>query len=604
MKKVLGFLALLILMASRPAYSAYEDFSSYKDVNGFTFSKSIDKCEPPDIDLSFYTFVNDGHTTLISTSVTSYTTGFISKLTDQSMIKEGVAAFIWDKTGTSSTTLTSQSHFRTTTVPMNYDTWKTSNIAFWLYLPPSSTSPASVTMAEVILATDTAVTPVTYINTTQTTAYTTGWNYFKRPFFPAIYSAGNTSVSTTYITTYPTSSHVFSSIGTFTVTVTTAQMQRNFPDYTLYTITSVVTATGTHTSTTTAVHTSTITITNNITQSNFPNYTQFAQIKVGIWTNSATTAFTGIRADDIRFVDPSGWTGGIWNELGGVWKIFEETGGTTSTNFVYAQQGDCSTASADLSLAVAPSVLSKYGVSLLNDYVDFTYSAKVKFLEAGTPYGGIAFKYSGGNFYLFNINNSSGQCELWKYNGSWNSLAAGVATTALTGTYYYLKTVCRGSNIKAYKSADGITWGSAVFDITDASFASGKVGLFAGGPGTKTVYFDEVKVAPFPNGLTAVAKENVVDLAWTMVQGRTGEVTSYNIYRKESGGTYAVIGTSTTPAYSDAGAKGETTYTNPSNYTEKKYYYQVSANIADGLGESEFSNEASATPLPHRILSV
>ena len=614
MKKCFVLLVFLFFIAARPGFSAYEDFSSYHGGNGPTYSKKIDNCNAdPGSWLDTYTYVYSGRTTSITTSVMALTTlGYMSY--DMANTKEGGRSFVWDKTGTATdtstitTTIAAWSGFRTTNLIGNYYDWRlNSNLTFWYYIPASSSS-SSVTLVEMYLSTDTGAltgTPSTVstnsIQATQTTGITAGsWNFFRRPFLPGIYSDGNTSVSTTYITTYPTFSHVFSSIGTYTQTVTTAQMQQNFPDYSLYTITSVVTATGTHTSTTTAIHTSTITVTNNITQSNFPDYTQFKQYQLGIRTDATTSTFIGIRVDDICLVDPNGWTGGTWNEIGGVWKIVQD-----GTEYVYAQLGDCSTPlNTSVYTTVSPTVLSKYGVSAYNDYTDFTYSAKVKIIDSGATYGALAFRFTPNKYYLLNLNNSAGQLELKKYDGGFTTLAS-YATTVSTNTYYYLRAVCKGSNIKGYISTDGITWGNPVIDATDASsLPSGKIGLFAGGPGTKIVYFGQVKVLPTPLGLTAAAKENSVDLTWSISAGRAGEVLSYNIYRKDSVNGYSLIGTSTSASYTDSTAKGETSYSNPTSFTQKQYTYKVSANIADGLGESDFSNEANATPYTSLIVKM
>ena len=84
-----------------------------------------------------------------------------------------------------------------------------------------------------------------------------------------------------------------------------------------------------------------------------------------------------------------------------------------------------------------------------------------------------------------------------------------------------------------------------------------------------------------PSGLTAVAGDRQVTLAWSSALGAT----SYDLKRSTvSGGPYTVIGTGLkTARYTDTAVVNGTTY-----------YYVVSARNA--LGDSGDSNEASATP--------
>lgn len=588
MKKVFILLAIFLFFTALSAYAAYEDFFSYHGVNGPTYSKHIDKCNAETgFALTNYTFLNDAATTSLTDGVTSGGAGFMSYTT--LLTKEGGKAFIWDKSGATASPFSVYYTMGGLGIA-NFDEWKgNSNITFWYYVP---TSAAAVTMVDMNLCTSTTFV-TNYINSTQTSCVT-GWNYFKRSFFPEAPAGGDTSV----LTTYPTFTTVYT--GTATVTITTALSRGNYPTYTSFTTTTRVTTTGT----------APLTVTTNITQSNFPDYTFFRSYRLGIKTNTSTTTITGLVLDDIRVVDKGGWTGSVWNDIGGVWK-----NDLDGTDYVYAQLGDCSSVPA--SSMVSPTVLSNYGAKAFGvagavpytDYLNFSYSARIKFKETATPYGGIAFRYSTPNkYYLFNLDESAQSCQLLKIDGVTASptiTTLATASTAVTvNTSYYLKVICQGSSIKAFKSLDGVAWGTAVLEVVDASLTSGKVGLFAGGPGTKKVFFDDVKVLPIPALTSAVAKENLVELAWSTVEGRTGEVESYNIYRKELGTSFVKIGTSTAASFIDTTAKGETTYSNATTFTERRYTYSVSANIAESLGEGELSNELSAVPNPSLVVKM
>ncbi|HEY7424768.1 MAG TPA: fibronectin type III domain-containing protein, partial [Gemmataceae bacterium] len=83
-----------------------------------------------------------------------------------------------------------------------------------------------------------------------------------------------------------------------------------------------------------------------------------------------------------------------------------------------------------------------------------------------------------------------------------------------------------------------------------------------------------------PTGLTATAGPGQVALSWTASSGAS----SYNIYRgTSSGGETKVASGVTATAFTDTGLTPGTTY-----------FYEVTA--VNGVGESTFSNEASAVP--------
>jgi len=91
---------------------------------------------------------------------------------------------------------------------------------------------------------------------------------------------------------------------------------------------------------------------------------------------------------------------------------------------------------------------------------------------------------------------------------------------------------------------------------------------------------NSVQIPAPPSGLIAAAGNAQVVLSWTASAGAT----SYNIYRSTASGSETEINTGITATnFTDTGLTNGT-----------KYYYQVTS--ANSAGESDVSNEASATP--------
>lgn len=327
-----------------------------------------------------------------------------------------------------------------------------------------------------------------------------------------------------------------------------------------------------------------------------PDYSKIQSIKVGITCSNSLATATGIMVDDIRVVSNTNTTNGVWNEASGIWNIF-----TDGVEKVYCQYGNC-----DLTL---PSVFVS-SVSSAPQYKDFVYIAKMKYLDTETDYFGIVFKYqqSTKNYYIFDYNRLSSKVELRKYiTGTGFS---DVATTTVTfapgvNTYFWLRVVSIGSNIKAYTStvADPTTetdW-TKQFDVSNLVYnIPGNIGLLAYSSvltkGGGTVYFDKLKLLPIPSYASASSGDKEVKLGW-ISYSYTGEIASCNIYRSEtSGGPYNKINTSTSISYTDTNVTNGTTY-----------YYKVTANVVVGTSTEEtgiaLSSEVSATPHPGIVVS-
>ncbi|MFW9914322.1 MAG: SBBP repeat-containing protein [Candidatus Thorarchaeota archaeon] len=106
----------------------------------------------------------------------------------------------------------------------------------------------------------------------------------------------------------------------------------------------------------------------------------------------------------------------------------------------------------------------------------------------------------------------------------------------------------------------------------------------------ESLFSNEVSTTPtaiptVPQNFSATSGDNFIELSWIPPIDDGGSViTSYRIYRGTTSGIYALIGIVTTGmSFNDTTARAGTTY-----------YYIVSA--VNGVGESLFSDEISATP--------
>jgi endo-1,4-beta-xylanase len=182
-----------------------------------------------------------------------------------------------------------------------------------------------------------------------------------------------------------------------------------------------------------------------------------------------------------------------------------------------------------------------------------------------------------------------GNGVIWQYR---SSTGGGTTLNNTTGISvpYWVKLVRSGNTFTGSYSPNGTTWTQlGSMTITMASTTS--VGLAITGHNAYTICtatFDHVTApgwappaATTPTGLVATAGVERVTLNWTA----SSNANSYNVKRSTtSGGPYTIIANITTTNYIDTFVTGRTTY-----------YYVVSA-MSNLAGESDNSNQASATP--------
>lgn len=139
--------------------------------------------------------------------------------------------------------------------------------------------------------------------------------------------------------------------------------------------------------------------------------------------------------------------------------------------------------------------------------------------------------------------------------------------------------------------------GNATTDIKDADFGVAISGKGASGSGNKTVvgsvdnvqitihYTPPATVPDAPTSLTATAGDSEIDLAWTAPASDGGSaITGYKVYRDTA-----------SPATTLLDTIGVTTsYNDPTVSNGTEYFYRVKA--TNSVGDSDFSNEDSATP--------
>lgn len=196
-------------------------------------------------------------------------------------------------------------------------------------------------------------------------------------------------------------------------------------------------------------------------------------------------------------------------------------------------------------------------------WTDYTAEVRVKMTKDG-PYPGLIFRYANAqNYYMFRIDPNNKVVELTKKSANTDSLLGRTAFSSGLGTWYHLKIAVNGTSIRCYLNGDRL------FDVTDASLASGQTGLR-----TKwgSIAADDMKVgslaAGLPSAPSGLAAEGgiaptTVPLVWETVP----DAALYRLYRSasESGG-YQQIYRGADNRFTDTGLTPST-----------PYYYKVSA---------------------------
>ena len=154
------------------------------------------------------------------------------------------------------------------------------------------------------------------------------------------------------------------------------------------------------------------------------------------------------------------------------------------------------------------------------------------------------------------------------------------ASTGATSYNIYQSSASGGSYTEINSTSDvsytvtGLTNGMTYYFVVTAVNSAGESGY--SNPAGATL------ISGAPTNLTATAGNTQVSLVWNATIG----VTSYNVYTSTtSGGSYTKAGITTTTSYTVTGLNNGTIY----------YFVVTAINTA---GESGYSNQASATPIP------
>lgn len=183
------------------------------------------------------------------------------------------------------------------------------------------------------------------------------------------------------------------------------------------------------------------------------------------------------RADAMKFVpvistllsddfeDGNAMSNPAWTASSGTWSVVTDGG------YVYKQT------------ATTGEAITSAGNSA---WTNFTFTSDMKMFTGGSS--GLAFRYQdANNFYLFRLLNNGGKAQLYKKVGGTMTLLAETTKTNALNTWYTLRVVVNGTNIKCY--VDNMT--SALIDVTDSTYSSGKIGFRVL---DTTVQFDNITV--------------------------------------------------------------------------------------------------------------
>jgi hypothetical protein len=114
-------------------------------------------------------------------------------------------------------------------------------------------------------------------------------------------------------------------------------------------------------------------------------------------------------------------------------------------------------------------------------WTDYTYTAKVKITSIGTGGTGAGLMLrmqDTNNFYFFQLRQPDNQLRLYKFvSGTASQLGSSASKTLSLNTWYNVKVVVSGSNIKCYVD----DMGTAAIDYADGSspYTSGSIGFRA-----------------------------------------------------------------------------------------------------------------------------
>lgn len=202
-----------------------------------------------------------------------------------------------------------------------------------------------------------------------------------------------------------------------------------------------------------------------------------------------SNAFQSVRYAD-QFNYPLNSDGSpIWTTSGGTWTTQADGGAVycaNTTQQAFAVSGD-------------------------STWTDYTYSIKVK--SNNSMGNGMCLRINDvNNLYIFQIDNSSTVSLAKLVNGTRTVIGTAAYSTNLM-QWYNLSASVTGSQIKAYID------GQLLINITDSTFSSGKIGLYA----QSNVSFDDLEVTGIPGLFDDFSSTsgywNAVSGTWTVTSG-------------------------------------------------------------------------------------
>lgn len=258
------------------------------------------------------------------------------------------------------------------------------------------------------------------------------------------------------------------------------------------------------------------------------------------------------------------YTSPAWTPNGGTWAVITDP--QNSSNKVLRQSNTTQEA---------------FITAGSSSWKNYSYSANIRNENA---YPGILARYAdNNNYYMFRLLPvSSNTVELSKVVGGTSTiLATKTDFTMDSNTWYTLRIVVSGSSIKCYIGT------ALIFDITDASLTSGKVGIRSK---WGIVDVDDAAVSEIEMGAAATpfvlkngSSVNNVKLQWSSVGGAA----QYTVSRSVNGGSYTALQSLTGLSIDDYGLAAGSTYT-----------YRVQAYSGSTLLASAVSNAVSPYALP------
>ncbi|MBE1442369.1 family 43 glycosylhydrolase [Paenibacillus sp. OAS669] len=232
-----------------------------------------------------------------------------------------------------------------------------------------------------------------------------------------------------------------------------------------------------------------------------------------------------------------------WTISGGTWSVTDD--GTASGNKMLYQSNTSQEA---------------YATAGDSGWTDYIYETRIQLVDDG-PYPGMLARFKDtNNYYYFRLNPTSiNKLELNKKVNGTDSTLASVNFPTQKGRWYTMRMALEGASIRCYLD------GNLIFNVTDSSLASGKIGFRTkwGKAG-----MDDIAVKPIPDpkpaapALTAGTPTfTTIPLSWAAAEGEA----RYRLYRSAKPDSGFVL------VYDGAG----TSYEDQNLTLGTTYYYNV-----------------------------